>query len=85
MSKRQTYRYRNIYVFMVQTLVEKVISALALEKDVEASQLDIELETYISTDVIAELESHDSDAWRLQFETPNHVIEISGNDTVQIY
>lgn len=70
---------------MRKTLVEQVISALATERDVEAAQLDIELEEYISTDAITELESHESNSWRLKFETPNQVIEISGNDTVQIH
>lgn len=56
-----------------------------MKKDVEPTQLDIEIEKYISTDTVTELESHDSSSWRVQFKTPDHVIVVSRNNSVEIY
>ena len=44
--------------------------------------LDISLQRHVSTDAIQDLVNHESNAWRLQFETPNHVVEITGNDKI---
>ena len=42
------------------------------------------LESYVSTDAITALTNHKSNSWRLQFETPRHVVEVTGNETVFI-
>jgi hypothetical protein len=46
--------------------------------------LDMMLDKHVSADAIVALDSHPSDSWRLQFETPKHVVEVSGNETVRI-
>jgi len=42
------------------------------------------LESYVSTDAITALTNHKSNSCRLQFETPRHVVEVTGNETVFI-
>jgi hypothetical protein len=36
----------------------------------------------VSTDAIRASVNHGSDSWRLQFETPNHVVEATGTGTI---
>jgi len=63
---------------------EQIIRAIAEAESVPPDELDFSLENYVSTDAIRDLVRHDSDSWRLQFETPNHVVEISGNDQILV-
>jgi hypothetical protein len=67
---------------MDKTVVEKITEGIADAKDVKTENLHIMLENYVSTDAITALANHKSNSWRLQFETPNHVIEVTGNETV---
>lgn len=67
---------------MTQSLTEEVARALADAESVEPHELDVSIENHVSTDAIRDLVGHDSDSWRLQFETPNHVVEITGNEQI---
>lgn len=68
---------------MKQTLLERVINAIADAKGVEADELEIPLENHVSTEAIQALETHDSSSWGLEFETPDHVVQITeGNDII---
>ncbi|MDB9234899.1 HalOD1 output domain-containing protein [Halorubrum ezzemoulense] len=69
---------------MGRTVVEKIIEGIADAKGVEPENLNIMLENYVSTDAIRALKSHQGDSWRLQFETPKHVVEVAGNETLLI-
>lgn len=67
-----------------EAVVDQVVEAIADVEDTDAKHLEIHLHNYVSTDAIRDLVTHDSDAWRLQFETENHIVEITGNDTILV-
>lgn len=69
---------------MVASIVDQIIGCIADVEGVEPIQLDQSLEDCVSTDAIRGLEDHGSDAWRLQFETPNHVVEVTGNGEILV-
>jgi hypothetical protein len=65
-------------------IIEKISKTIAEVEDTEPRQLNISLQNHISTDAIVELTNHESNSWRLQFETPHQVVEVAGNDTVTV-
>ena len=69
---------------MTQSLPEQVARAIAEAESVEPDELDVCLEDHVSTDAVRDLVAHDGDSWRLQFETPNHVVEVTGNDRILV-
>lgn len=71
-------------IIMNQSLPEQIIGEIAAKENVEPENLEMQLQRYVSTDAIQDLANHRNDAWRLQFEIPNHVVEIAGNGTVLI-
>lgn len=64
--------------------VTKIINGLADAKGVAPESLDVALQEQVSIDAIRQLANHESDSWRLQFETPQHVVEVTGEDTVLV-
>ncbi|ELZ46352.1 hypothetical protein C464_11073 [Halorubrum coriense DSM 10284] len=48
----------------------------------EPDELDISIENHVSTDAVRGLATHDSDSWRLLFETPDHVVEVTGTERI---
>ena len=69
---------------MGETVTDQIIEAIAEVEETESKHIDVILEHYVSTDAIRELVAHDSDAWRLQFETQNHVVQVMGNNTILV-
>ena len=69
---------------MERTLPEQIARAIAEAESEEPDELDVCLEDYVSTDAVRDLVAHDSDAWRLQFETPDHIVEVTGNDRILV-
>lgn len=67
---------------MKETLLERVINAIADAKGVEADALEISLENHVSTDAIRALETHDSSSWQFEFETPDHVVQITERNEI---
>lgn len=67
---------------MDQTILDQIIGAIAGVEGVDPVNLDISLQHCVSTDAIQGLVNHESNAWRLQFETSNHVVEVTGNDKI---
>lgn len=65
-------------------VIERVIEAVAEVERTNSERLDMCLHHEVSTDAIQELVAHESNAWRLQFETENHVVEVTGNDTLLV-
>lgn len=59
-----------------------IVEGIADAEGVEPRDLDMRLQNHVSTDAIKQLVTHESDSWRLQFETPNHVVEVTGDDGV---
>lgn len=68
--------------YVEQTIVDQVIGGIADAEGVDPVDLDISLHQHVSTDAIIELVKHDSSAFRLQFETSNHVVQVTGDDQV---
>lgn len=66
----------------MQDVLDQVIESIADVEGVEPIHLDISLQTYVAMDAIQELANHESDTWRLQFETPNHLVEVTGHDEI---
>lgn len=69
---------------MDEDILKQIAELIAEAEETEPQRLDIVLQNHVSTDAIRELVDHDSNAWRLQFETPNHVVEVLGDNTVII-
>ncbi|QUO46898.1 MULTISPECIES: HalOD1 output domain-containing protein [Halorubrum] len=69
---------------MARALPEQIARAIADAESVEPDELDVCLEDHVPTDAIRDLVAHDSDSWRLQFETPDHVVEVTGNDRILV-
>lgn len=69
---------------MSRGIIERVTDGIADAKGVNPESLDVALHHHVSTDAIRKLAAHGSDSWRLQFETPEHVIEVNGNDVVLV-
>jgi hypothetical protein len=67
-----------------QVVIKQLTGAIADIEETTPEQIDISLQNYVSTDAIQDLVVHDSDAWRLQFETPRHVVEITGNNIILV-
>ena len=69
---------------MNEILLESIIESIAEVEGVESSNLDSQIYYYVSTDTITNLNNHESNSWRLQFEIPNHVVEVTGNGEILI-
>jgi hypothetical protein len=69
---------------MDNTLIEQLVLAIADREDTAPTDLDVAIEDHVSTGGIQSLVEHKSDSWRLQFETPAHVVEISGSNTITV-
>lgn len=65
-------------------VVNQIIETIAEIEGTEPENLDMTLQRHISTDAIRALVNHDSDSWRLRFETQNHVVEVTGNNTILV-
>jgi hypothetical protein len=66
------------------TFLLTLIEAIALAEDKEPNELDFFIEDHISTEAIQHLDDHDSESWMLQFELPNHTVQIVGDGTILI-
>jgi hypothetical protein len=67
-----------------EVVIEQLVGAIADVEESDPESLDISVHDYVSTDAIQGLVAHESDAWRLQFETQNHVVEVTGNNIVLV-
>ncbi|EMA72605.1 HalOD1 output domain-containing protein [Halorubrum distributum] len=76
--------YNQVSTTMNETLLESIIENIAEVEGVESINLDSQIYHHISTDAITRLENHESKSWRLQFEIPNHVVEVTGNGEILI-
>ena len=62
----------------------RVVNKIADEKDVKPENLELQIQNHVPTDAIRYLEKHKNDQWRLQFETPDYIVEVAGGDTVTV-
>lgn len=69
---------------MNERVVQRITSAIAAVEGEDVETLDVSLQEHVPTDAIRTLVNHESDSWRLQFETPRHVVEVAGNGTVLV-
>jgi len=69
---------------MTTTVLGQITQSIAEAEDTDPEDLDRSLERFVSTDAIRDLLAHESNSWRLQFETPNHVVEVMGDDTILV-
>ncbi|WP_336021826.1 HalOD1 output domain-containing protein [Halobellus salinisoli] len=69
---------------MVNPVLDQITQSIAEVENTDPKALDESLERYVSTDAIRDLEAHNSNSWRLQFETRDHVIEVDGNSTILV-
>jgi hypothetical protein len=60
----------------------QIINEIANEKGVEPGNIELQLQHYIPTDAIRHLVNHENNAWKLQFETPDYVVEITSDDVI---
>ncbi|EMA14655.1 HalOD1 output domain-containing protein [Haloarcula amylolytica] len=69
---------------MSEIIIGEIIEAVSEVEKTNSESMDMCLHRDVSTEAIQRLVAHESDAWRLQFETENHVVEVTGNDTILI-
>jgi hypothetical protein len=74
----------NGLIHMDEHIPTQIIEAIAEAEGMEPERLDVSLQNCVSTDAIRELVAHQSDSWRLQFETPNHVVHVMGDNTILV-
>lgn len=65
-----------------QIVIQQLAAAIADAEETPPDRLDIPLHHYVSTEAIQNLVAHQSDSWRFQFESQNHVVEITGNNII---
>jgi len=69
---------------MSRDVVEQIACGIADAEGVEPEELSLMLERYVSTDAMRALMNHEGDSVRIQFEIPNHVVEVTGTDEVLV-
>lgn len=69
---------------MRDIVIEQILEAVAEVEGIDSESLDMCLHRNVSTDAIQGLVAHESNAWRLQFETENHVVELTGNNKILV-
>lgn len=65
-------------------LIHSLIEAIADAKGKEPDDLEAVLEEHISMEAIQQLDDHASELWTLQFELPNHTVQVSGDGTILV-
>lgn len=66
-------------------IINTLAKAVADAKDKEPEELEIHLQNHISTEAIRHLHDHESESWALQFELPNHTLNILGDGTIRLH
>lgn len=69
---------------MKYSILNRIVWAIAEAEDTDPEKLEMALQDSVDTDSIARLVDHKSNSWSLQFETPNHVVEVGGNEQIVI-
>jgi hypothetical protein len=64
------------------TLLPELTAAVADAKGKDPEELTIVLEDQISTEALRRLDEHEDDSWVLQFELPNHAVQIEGDGAI---
>ncbi|MUV88128.1 hypothetical protein GJ631_16600 [Natronomonas sp. CBA1123] len=67
---------------MLMSVLGEIVEAIAEAKGVDSAELEIQLQEYVDTDAIRSLVAHQGDSWSLQFETPNHIVRVTGHNVV---
>lgn len=62
--------------------IRQIVRAIADAEGTEPENLDVRLQNWIETDAIRQLIRHRSQAWRLEFETANHSVEVTGENSI---
>jgi hypothetical protein len=69
---------------MKDRVLHRISREIGEGQDIDPADLDEPLERFVPTDAIRDLVAHESNSWRLQFETEAHVVEVMGNNTVLV-
>lgn len=69
---------------MDSKITDRIIERIAKNERRDPAELELILQEHISTDALRTLADHESDSWRLQFETESHVVEISRDGTILV-
>jgi hypothetical protein len=69
---------------MGTSIVGQTIRSIADAKDVEPVDLDVAIQNWVETDALRQLADHPSDAWKLQFELPDHTVTVTGEGNILV-
>lgn len=61
-----------------------VAKAIAEVEEVAPSELDRALENFIDMDSLEGLAGHESNSWAVSFETPDHLVTVTGSGWVLV-
>lgn len=67
------------------TIIDLLVEAVANAEDKNPAELEAVLENHTSTEAILDLDDHESESWTLQFELPNHTVQVVGDGTILVY
>jgi hypothetical protein len=65
-------------------LVQSLIGAIADAEGKEPDELDFVLEDHIPTAAIQHFDDHKNESWTLQFELPDHTVQVAGDGTILV-
>jgi hypothetical protein len=69
---------------METAIVGQTIRSIADAKGVEPTELEVAIQNWVDTDALRQLANHPSDAWRLQFELPDHTVTVTGEGIILV-
>jgi regulator of RNase E activity RraB len=65
-------------------ITHSLIEAIADAKGKDPDDLELVLEDHVSTNAIQQLDDHASESWSLQFDLPNHTVQVAGDGTILV-
>jgi hypothetical protein len=68
----------------VDSIVVRVVEALARAEGVRAADLDWRLQNDLDPDALARLADHDGGPWQLHFRTHGHTVCVDSGGTVEV-
>jgi hypothetical protein len=64
--------------------IPEIVEAIADAEGVDSENLDFTLEEHISGEAIRLLAAHESGAWTLSFEPPDHKVTVTSNGIILV-
>jgi len=67
-----------------ECLVTALVHAVAEAEGVEATELDVVIQSHIDIEAVSELAAHESATWTLSFELPDHDVTVTSDGSILV-